>query len=224
VVNLYGDFLTIIGDFRRAEAMERLAVELDPLAAVQHSDLASLLLALHRPEEALESARTSARLEPGLPARQRPLIIALILLGRFDEAQGLIEQFSEEAGAIGDHSSYWRGMLAMYRGDREAVRAVLAAQAGKEGSGDDYLNYTDAAFLTAWADGVAAALPLLQKAYETQEYQLTWPEYFYLPEGVSTDPDWLAFWEQPRLAGLVALRRANHPDTAVGYWKAEGEP
>ena len=85
------------------------------------------------------------------------------------------------------------------------------------GVGD--VEYSLTAFYTAWLDGTDAALPMLAKAYEKHEWLLTWPEYFYLPENISDDQNWLAFWQQPRLAELMDLRRENKTQDHIGYWK-----
>jgi hypothetical protein len=75
------------------------------------------------------------------------------------------------------------------------------------------------AFFIAWLDGPTAALPMLQQAYEENEWLLTWPEYFYLPQQYSDDPDWLAFWQQPPLAELMDIRRSNKTLDHIGFWK-----
>jgi len=68
-------------------------------------------------------------------------------------------------------------------------------------------------------DGTDAALPILAKAYARGEWLLSAPDYFYLPEHVSDDPEWLAFWQQPKLAELIRLRRDNHSAENIGLWR-----
>ena len=75
------------------------------------------------------------------------------------------------------------------------------------------------AFYTLWLDGVEAALPLLEKSYEEKEGLLAWPEYFYLPELMSNDPAWIAFWQKPGLAELMETRRQYGPYENIGYWQ-----
>ena len=74
-------------------------------------------------------------------------------------------------------------------------------------------------FFVAWLDGVDAALPLFAKAHEKREWVFFWPDYVYLPEDISEDPDWLAFWQQPRIAELMDIRRKNQTQEHIGYWK-----
>jgi hypothetical protein len=75
------------------------------------------------------------------------------------------------------------------------------------------------AFFVTWLDGTDAALPILKIAYTINEFNLMWPQCFYLPEDISDDPDWLAFWQQPRLADLIEIRRSHKTQEHVGLWK-----
>jgi hypothetical protein len=86
-------------------------------------------------------------------------------------------------------------------------------------SGPGSFDMVFTAFLVTGLDGTEAALPILRLAYETSVGNLWWPMLFYLPEDISDDPDWLAFWQQPRLAELMALRRSSRPPGHLGFWK-----
>ena len=110
-------------------------------------------------------------------------------------------------------------MLYYQQGNEQKLRGKLAERIQHLEIGTGGFNYASTAFYTTWLDGTDAALPLLAKAYERNEYLLTSPEYFYLPENISDDPDWLAFWQQPRLAELMDIRRRNKTQDRIGYWK-----
>jgi len=71
-----------------------------------------------------------------------------------------------------------------------------------------------------WLDGTDAAMPTLQAAYDANAVYLKSPLFFYLPEDVSDDPEWLAFWQQPGLAELIEIRRQHKTQTNIGLWKA----
>ena len=75
------------------------------------------------------------------------------------------------------------------------------------------------AFLVVALDGTNAALPILRLAYDTKATNLWWPKLFYLPEDVSEDPDWLAFWQQQGLSEYIELRRSKKRPGHIGLWK-----
>jgi len=218
VVNLYGDFLSVVGRLEEAEAMERRAVELDPLDAVQASDLADLLALRRKYTEALEYARISARLAPDSVQRQDILVWVLIHGGHVEEAEQTIERLIPEFRDDRAFVSGWRFALAFARNEVEGLRALIAEDLARPVDGSFYF-YAATAWYALWVDGPQAALPLLRQALEQDDFLLTWPAFFFLPEMYSDDPDWLAFWEQPKLAGLIAARRANWNGEAVGQWK-----
>ena len=224
VVNLYGDFLTIIGDFKAAERVEQEAIELDPLAAVHHSDMAILMYMLQRNEDGLNYGRTSASLEPDSAFRTDPQITGLILTGQYEEAEKLIEGFVQRTDSEEDLYNGWQCLLYYQVGDERKLREKVSERLEGIASGSGHFDLTFTAFFVSWLDGADAALPILRAAYETNEFNLEWPLYFYLPEDVSDDPEWLAFWQQPRLAELIALRRANKTQDHIGLWKERPPP
>ena len=79
------------------------------------------------------------------------------------------------------------------------------------------------AFFMLWLDGPDAALPWLQKAHAIREWMILWPDYFYLPERMSTDPKWLEFWNQPEYQELFEIRR-SHPYDHVSFGKGPPSP
>lgn len=212
VVNFYGDFLMQVGDFEAAERMEKKAIELDPLSAVHYSDMAFVLFAMRRYEEGLEYGRTSAGLEPDVLDRSDPLITGLIATGQYEAATGLIEQFRQKAGTEPYWINLWNCSLYYHQDNRQKLHELVY-------DNDSGLDSSQRAFYVAWLEGPRAALPLLEQALEKSEYNLTWPEFFYLPELMSEDPDWLAFWQEPRLASMLEMRRANQTSKRIGWWK-----
>ncbi len=220
VVNLYGSAMVALGDFVQAERYERHAVELDPLAAVQYGDLAILMLILNRNEEGLEYARTAARLGPDAVSRIAELILALQRVGKFDEARQYLELVDHNLHADPGFLAAWWCQYYYEQKDIPQLRKALAHYIELENSGAGFVIRTNIAFYAAWLDGVDAALPWLEKAYRQRESFLTFPDTFYLPERISTDPKWLEFWNQPGLRELMDLRRGHKPlPENVGYWK-----
>ncbi len=218
VVNLYGDHMAFIGDFKAALRLEQEAIDLDPLAAVQYNDMAFLMYLLDRDEEGLSYARTSASLDPSA-VRTNPLIIGLILTGQYGEAEQLIKKIEQQTHTEDDLVNWWWCFLYYQMGDEQKLRLRLAERMDKIDSGPGSFDMVFTAFLVAGLDGTEAALPILEKAYETSAPNLWWPMLFYLPEDISDDPDWLAFWQQPGLAELMALRRSSRPTGHIGFWK-----
>jgi len=219
VVNFYADFMMNLGDFDAAERLEKIAIDLDPLAAVHYSDLAFVMFPLGRFAEGLDYGRTSARLEPDVPWRSDALVVGLIVNGQYDEAIQIIKQFEQQPDPEHFMIDWWWNFLYLQQGDEQGLRERLAGiNQRAETQGAD-IDYALMAFFTAWLDGTDAALPILEIAYETDEGNLYWPEYFYLPEDISDDPDWLAFWQQPRLAELMEIRRSNKTRDHIGWWK-----
>ena len=221
IVNLYGDFLTRIGDFLHAETMEQRAIELDPLAAVHYSDLAFLYIIQNRNEEALVPARTAARLAPDSYDRQDGLIIALILSGDFEAARQLINFVETELAADVGYVNNWWAFYYYQQGDWNNLRVKLDERNRLAESSNGFVSNTVTAFYLLELDGIDAALPLLEKAYQSREALLTWPESFYLPEDISDNPRWRAFWQQPGLSELIETRRQFGPYEHISYRKGE---
>jgi tetratricopeptide (TPR) repeat protein len=219
VVNFYADFMVMIGDFEAAERLEQKAIELDPLAAVHYSDMAFVMYPQGRLEEGLDFGRTSSSLEPDSITRADPVVIGLIMTGQYDEAIQLIKHYEQQPGAEIDTINWWWCMLYYKQGNEQKLREKVAERTQDPESGSSIYNYTQTAFFTCWLDGTDAALVWLKKASERDEFNLTWPEFFYLPEDISDDPDWLTFWQQPRLAELMDMRRSNKTQDHIGWWK-----
>ncbi|MGA9575177.1 MAG: hypothetical protein WBS20_14660 [Lysobacterales bacterium] len=219
VVNLYGDFMQFIGDFKAAERVEQEAIDLDPLAAVHHTDMANLLYMLKRNEEGLNYGRTSASLEPGSVYRADPLVSGLILTGQYDEAEQLIKSFEQQSDSDVDIVNQWWCLFYYQIGDEQNLRKKLSERLQGSSSGTGNFDLAVTAFFLTWLDGTDAAMPTLQAAYEANAVYLEFPLFFYLPEDVSDDPDWLAFWQQPGLAELIEIRRQHKTREHVGLWK-----
>ena len=77
-------------------------------------------------------------------------------------------------------------------------------------------------FFLLGLDGVEAALPWLEKALQAKDLDLLWNFLFYLPERMSDEPDWLAFWDQPGLKEVLDMRRVK-PYPTYGLWQPNSE-
>jgi Flp pilus assembly protein TadD len=234
VANLYGDVLIMLGDFEAGERIERKAALLDPLSATHAMDLAVALLIQNRPEDALVPARTAMDLAPDSYYRVDTLIYALLLTGRPEEARALIETTIAKFNVRQQDpvlANLWWSLYFYETDDREGLRAYWnemgvgkSADTGPNAAAVNSFRPSYLAFFTLWLDGAEAALPWLQLAHANGEFMLLrWPDFFYLPERMSTDPKWLEFWNQPEYQGLFEIRRSR-PHDNISWWKERPSP
>jgi len=223
-LNLYGDFLTQTGDFRRAEAFKkRLAFELDPLSPVHPIDLYIHYTVRGMFPAALEYAQRAVNLDPANPLRLEALLWSYLNVGQQAEARRLMEEMEDSKGLVAGSQLTWPAWMAYLEGDVPTLREALDELISFERSSDEAYWNTMIAYYSLWLDGAEAALPWLEQAFQAREYALTWPDQFFLPEMYSTDPAWLEFWQRPGLAELIAMRRANGQTSIRTAWKPRPE-
>jgi len=219
VLNLYGDFLWQIGEIDRAIALKQRAISLDPLSGVLAGDLAEILNEAGQPEKALAEGERGVRLAPDSLQRANSLIWALVGNNEFDRAWSFIkatEQTMRAQSVLRYFLPRWKAILHYRQGDHEALRKIVdeAVSASQGGSGSgSVLEASYIAFFKFCLDGPEAALPWLERAYREHDQFLDASFVFYLPEQMSQDPAWLAFWNRPGLKELHELRRANRFDS-----------
>jgi TolB-like protein/Tfp pilus assembly protein PilF len=222
VLNLYGDFLGFIGRFEEGIQMEKKAIELDPLSAVHYTDLSKFLVLTGQFEGAVNAGRRGADLAPDSIFRITPLILALLTNNELDEAEKVIKRAIEN---FSGHSLLdlfvddWWGMYYYRKGDTESLRKLVDQNIHAENNNpaSSLMNLGYLALFIATFDGGNAAVPWLELAVQHNRFFLISPEYFYLPELMSTEPKWLEFWNRPGLKELIEIRRAN-PYPPNGLW------
>jgi len=187
------------------------------------------------PEVTMEQASSSG--QEALSSRRSVAVLPFVNMSSDPEQEYFSDGLSEEllnrlakndqlhvAEATRDadpgYVSSWWAMLYYHQNDRERLRKILIERQELAKSSNNLVFTTVTAFYAAWLDGVEAAIPILQESYNNKEQLLVWPEYFYLPEHVSNDPAWIAFWQQPGLAELIEARREFGPYEKIGFWKA----
>ena len=225
VINLYGDFLGFrLGDLDRAIKLKQQAVSLDPLSGVHASDLADLLLARGRFEEALASARRGVSLAPDSIQRMGSLLRALVVSGHAEEAKELIERVSAPGPEHELFKTQIQEWWAFYYYGTNDLENLQKRVAECEDSGQSESAHSIcigpalmAFFSLDWKEP-ADVVPWLEIALEELDFKLTAPMYFYLPERISNDSRWLEFWNQPVLKELLDFRR-SHPYPPIGVWK-----
>jgi len=114
------------GRFEEAMGQIRAALDLEPLSPTVHSHAAMLYLEAHRPEQALEHARTILELDPSFVLGHVWLGMASDLERRYDEA---VAELQEAVQCLGEAAPGWRGALAhalALAGRRDEAEAILA--------------------------------------------------------------------------------------------------
>jgi len=220
VINLYGDLLALLGDFDSSIQFERKAISLDPLSAVHFSDLASVLIQLRQFEDAIISARRSMSLAPDVLDRRVQLVYALSQIGEFDEARSLIEQAETSASTQISVTEWW-AFYHYQKNDVVELRKLIDEEIRKienRVSTEGLMLNSSIAYYSMWLNGTQDALPWFEKSYLKREESLAWSDWFYLPEDISSDPEWLEFWNKPELKELHKIRRTR-PNKNIGAWK-----
>jgi TolB-like protein/Flp pilus assembly protein TadD len=204
VHNFYGDYFTTIGDFANAEKFERRAMELDMLADVHARDLAYLMIAMSRYDEALVYAQRAMDLQVSIDT-YLVLIWSQLYLKNFDAAREAILQLE----ALSEVDPVFHGELWTwyYHAQQDWDRARPYYEELKEAAFSGKASAAGAGYFALEIEGVEAALELMEFGYVRRDVALTQGQ-FRFPEQESTDPRWLAFWEKPGLKELIELRRS----------------
>ncbi len=216
VMNFHGDMLEYLGDFRGAERLKRQAMALDPLAYVHPLNLASILIDQGRYADAAGAAERAMDLGGGAGDVRGSLLVAQLALG--DQAAGArtVDDQCKQFGDDGPTCVTARATLLVARGDIKSGRTTMehlvatpgvAARlpAGYSGLADFYANRLH---------DIPSATKAMRIAIDADEWFLVTPlnrapSGAKLPEEISTDPEWLAVWNDPRLAELMTAYRAN---------------
>jgi len=128
-------------------AWERKAIELDPLKAVNHSDLGWRLVSIRRCDEAVIQADRALALDPDFLMGHDLRVVALACLGRSDEARAVARPIR----ATGNQA---------YSDYTDAVMAEVGGAAGSEMEGH-YLRireHAEAGRTSYWSAAVMADL------------------------------------------------------------------
>jgi TolB-like protein/tetratricopeptide (TPR) repeat protein len=223
ILNMYGDFLTQTGALGEAERIKRAAMLRDPLAMVHPLNLADIMLAQGHPTEALVFAEQAYALGGGPYALDR-VVIAQTLLGKPAEAATTTENACALGATDYGGCSFNRALVLAAQGQRDQARALLLQLAdGALSSGraeDEYIVEVLPWFFVQ-IDDIASATRLQRQCLENACWFATFPLIgnrfgIALPEEVSDDPQWLALWDDPRVADLMTEFRRN-----VVAWRAE---
>lgn len=217
IINLYGDYHYLVGDYASALEWESRAAELEPMSAVHQHELALVYGLLGRQEEAIALERRAVQLSPEFRN-------AWSALGRM-----LIE--SDQLEAFADLLDGQRQLLLPYnvaglqarrdlaRGDAAAARA--RAEEARQIAQQEKLSLIAAAHLFALLGDDRQAAALVVSAAAAGDPLLVSPLYFFLPEDFPNLPLLRTALEEAGLEALFDLRRVN---AAAGRGRARTQP
>jgi tetratricopeptide (TPR) repeat protein len=215
VMNFHGDIRGFIGDLRGAERLKRQAMALDPLAFIHPLNLGTILASQGRHAEGIASIERALELNSGSVGRYF-LISALLSAKQFEAADKVVAQQCAEVGEARWECAHARAELLIARGrSPEALAAIDALAALNVDPEVPAFRYSNLVWLYSQDP---RGIPRATKAMDAL---LAAPDWFTikalvdhpggakLPEELSTDPKWLAAWDDPRLAELMTAYRAN---------------
>ncbi len=215
ILNFAGDDYEFSGNLRAAERLKRQAMALDPLAFIHPANLAQILSAQGRFQEALDQSHRSIDLGGGYFARM-DLIVAQARLGLATNAAATSKAICDERGADDINCLLSRIYAGKAGGDSrelaDAASSIVRRIASmKPETWDDQ---QAAGVLATEVGDIRNAVALLRHnsdgvGYGPSEALIRGPHGAQLPEEISTDPDWLAVWSDPRLREGMAVYRAN---------------
>jgi TolB-like protein/Tfp pilus assembly protein PilF len=215
VLNFSGDFLETVGALRRAEALKRQAMALDPLAFVHPMNLATILNDQGRyAEAAVMGERAIALHGNGFASEQ--VLHSRLRAGQHDAARTALAAVCDDFGADNPNCQLDRALLFGLTGHRDEAGAnaehAVDLPAPQWGG---YPPYSMAAGVHSFALGdYAKAAALIVRSFDTISWAPTLPLLWgaggaRLPEELSRDRHWLDAWNDPRAQELMALYRKN---------------
>ena len=178
IVNIYGDYFYIVGDFESAETMESIAAALEPLSAVHQLELGLVYGFRGQYDRAIQQAELALDLNGDLQNAWWQLCRFHIYSGDVDSARRELE--SNEARLGASLAARVRALLAARQRDDAVLKTIAVEQErvflATGGSP------TVIGFLYALAGDDARAAAYVERAYESHDAILVSPLYFFLPE------------------------------------------
>ena len=223
VINFYGDMQQFTGDMRSAERMKRKAMALDPLAFIHPVNLSQILASQGRMAESLQYVQRGEALGVAVGARniKSNVFAAQLRAGRTADAQRTYDYYC--AAPLPDEALRCRAthiaLLAALGHSAQAERELAGIVADMHANKPFAFNGTSgsvglaALYVLSLHDPHSAAQEIRASLDDVQWFGynnlLGSPQGQKLPEEISTDSDWLAVWNDPRLKEYMAVYRAN---------------
>jgi serine/threonine-protein kinase len=209
ILNIYGDYLYYIGDFKRAVEIEGRAARLDPLSAVNQLEFGLALGFAGDYDAAIKQAHLAVELSSDMMNARWQLFRLSLISGAVGEAKTLLAENAEKMGER--FRSLAEVKLAIESRDVEKARTLTEAyerEAGDDSSADSIL-----ALLYAMIGNDQKAAMYIDRAFESRDVILYSPMYFFLPEDWSHLQQTRKALDRPEMQALFDLRRRYAADT-----------
>ncbi|HWA28578.1 MAG TPA: TIR domain-containing protein [Lacunisphaera sp.] len=208
IVNFAGDYYRFVLDRAKVIETEKRAVELNPLQAINHMDVAFAYLALGENEQVIGPARTAISLGPELVDAYDQLARAYGKLKRFDEMRAVIAEARKVSPADSAEIQSLEIQAALLEGRKDdALRLVEAFRPHVEHGGYSPAEYGYNYLLLGRPE---QALPWLQLACQGHDALMVSGETINL-EVIAANPVTRPVLDFP---GLKELREIRHRNAA----------
>ena len=216
VLNLLGDNYRFTGNLRAAERMKRQAMALDPLALVHPLNLAAVLRSQGRFSDAETMVRRAQALEDHAFVYNE-LFWDQLGLGQLDAARQSLATLCSKVGMEGRGCLIDTVALYVAEGRPAAEMAPMLARlsaGGWHGIDTAWVSSDVASLYANQLHDIPRATAAMRESLANLDYCIL-PPLLYgpkgprLPEEISWDPEWLAFWADPKLRQLMDTIRAN---------------
>jgi TolB-like protein len=215
VINFHGDIRGFVADLRGAERLKRQAMALDPLAFIHPLNLGTILASQGRHAEGIALIKRALDLGGGSTARFF-LVSAHLSAGQVEEAAEVTATQCAEQGAAHWQCGHAQAEMLIAQGrSKEALAAIDALAARNVPGQTPQFRHSSLVWLYAQDPrGIPRATTAMAKLLGAPDWfsikpLVDHPGGAKLPEEISTDPQWLAAWDDPRLAELMTAYRAN---------------
>ncbi|MGH8030543.1 MAG: tetratricopeptide repeat protein [Arenimonas sp.] len=211
VLNFYGDFQLAAGNLREAERLKKRAMALDPLAFVHPMNLVQIHLDQARLVDAQAMAERSRDL--GYADANFMLMLTQALLGHHADAERSLDALCRQWGEAHMKCIVARTRLLVAQGRIDEARAgvVLYAKQHPPANPEQYNRFATSQALVGDIKGATESMRRSIDGgvmFAFNPLRLTGRGEL-LPEELSTDPEWLALWTQPKVRDWYDAYRRN---------------
>jgi tetratricopeptide (TPR) repeat protein len=211
ILNLYGDYFYLVGDYVSAVQMEGAAAALEPLSPIHQLELGLVYDFSGQYDRAIQQAKLAVALDGELPNAWWQLCRSYIHAGRSDLAEIEVREHGDKLGE--SYAARVRALIAAERGDRAILLATAEEMERRYLSTGGSPTIVAHHFALAAEDAKAAAY--IRRAIDSNDAILVSPMYFFLPE------DWPGLTALKDALGEAGLRelydlRRHHISAGVG--------